>query len=69
MSMRASLFSLVRGALPDRESAARRIGEILSILFLISLGTVATLTSMPTRGPGPADAHTAITAPPSGTAR
>lgn len=33
------------GTLSSRESPARRIGVILSIVFLASLGTVATLTS------------------------
>ena len=36
---------LTRGTLSRREPPSRRIGVILSILFLTSLGTVATLTS------------------------
>ena len=43
--MRPSLFADVpRHALSGREHPARRIGVILSILFLTSLGTVASLT-------------------------
>ncbi len=37
-------------ALPRRDSPARRIGVIVSFLFLVSLGTVATLVRMPTAG-------------------
>ena len=51
--------NLDRGNVSSRESPARRIGVILSILFLASLGTVATVTS--TR----ADAQITVTAPPS----
>ena len=56
---------LGRGRLPGRESPSRRIGVMLSILFLASLGTVATVTS------APAGAHeqAAVTALPSATAR
>jgi hypothetical protein len=39
MSMRATVTS--------RESPARRIGVVLSILFLASLGTVATMMGTP----------------------
>ena len=60
--MRVSLFA-------NRESPARRIGEILSILFLASLGTVATMTSAPARGHVQADAQIAVTAAPSVTTR
>lgn len=46
--MRPSLFAeLNRGTLSGRESPARRIGVVLALLFLASLGTVATLTSAP----------------------
>jgi len=54
---------LDRGTLSKRGPRARRIGEILSILFLASLGTVATLTS------ARAGARIAVTAPPSAPAR
>jgi hypothetical protein len=70
MSMRHFLFAdLDRGALRNRETPARRIGVILSILFLASLGTVATLTSTRAGGHEQAEAGIAITALPSGTAR
>ena len=51
---------LNRGTFSNREPRARRIGEILSILFLVSLGTIATVTS--TRAGAQADAPIAITA-------
>lgn len=54
---------LDRGTLSNREPRARRIGEILSILFLVSLGMVATVTS------ARADPQIAVTAMPSSTAR
>ena len=60
--MRVSLFA-------NRESPARRIGEILSILYLASLGTVAAMTSVPARGHAQADAQIAVTAAPSVTTR
>jgi hypothetical protein len=64
MSMHLSPFDdLDRGTLANREPRARRIGEIISILFLVSLGTVATVTS------ARADAQFAVTAMPSSTAR
>jgi hypothetical protein len=69
MSMRPSLFDLDRGALSNREPPARRIGVILSILFLTSLGTVATMTSARVGGHDQADARIGITALPSATAR
>ena len=60
---------LGRGALSRREPRARRIGEILSILFLASLGTVATVTSARAGGHEQADERIAIVALPSDTAR
>jgi hypothetical protein len=60
--MHPSLFS-------SREPLSRRIGVILSILFLASLGTVATLTSAPAGAHEQADAQVAITTLPSATAR
>jgi hypothetical protein len=54
---------LDRGTLSSREHPTRRIGVILSILFLASVGTVATVTS------ARADAQIAVTALPSTTAR
>ena len=53
--MRPSLYA-------KRESPSRRIGVILSILFLTSVGTVATLTGTRASAQGQADAATAITA-------
>ncbi len=68
--MRPSLFAdLDRGTLSNRESPARRIGVILSLVFLASLGTVATVTSARAGGHEQADARIAITALPSATAR
>ncbi len=68
--MRPSLFTdLNRGSHSRREPRARRIAEILSILFLVSLGTVATLTSARVGGLDNADAQIAITALPSASAR
>ena len=52
---------LDRGTLSNREPPARRIGVILSILFLASLGTVATVTSARAGGQEQADARIAIT--------
>jgi hypothetical protein len=70
MSMRPPLFAnLDRGSLSNRESPARRIGVILSILFLASVGTIATLTSTRATAQEQADAPTAIAALPSTTAR
>jgi hypothetical protein len=70
MSMHLSPFDdLDRGTLSNRGPRARRIGEILSILFLASLGTVATLTSARAGAHEQADARIAVTAPPSATAR
>lgn len=61
MSMHLSPFDdLDRVTLSSRESPARRIGVILSILFLGSLGTVATLTSVPAGAHEQADARIAI---------
>lgn len=45
-----------------RESPARRIGVILSILFLTSVGTVATVIGTPAGAHAQADAPTATTA-------
>jgi hypothetical protein len=64
MSMHLSPFdNLDRSALSSRESPARRIGVILSILFLGSLGTVATVTS------ARADAQVTVATAPAATAR
>jgi hypothetical protein len=62
MSMRPS-------ASVNREPPGRRIGVILSILFLASLGTVASMTSARAGGPEQADAPIAVAANPSATAR
>jgi hypothetical protein len=61
MSMRPSLYA-------TRESPARRIGVILSILFLTSLGTVATLTSAPAGAQANGDTPIPITTQPFATA-
>ena len=53
----------------NREPPARRIGVILSILFLASLGTVASMTSARAGNPEQADAPTAVAALPSAQAR
>lgn len=37
----------MRATVTSRESPARRIGVVLSILFLASLGTVATMMGTP----------------------
>lgn len=55
--------------LSNRESPARRIGVILSILFLASVGTVATFTSVPASSHTQDDAQVAITALPSAATR
>ena len=55
--MRASQFAdLNRATLSGRESRARRFGVILSILFLGSLATAATMTSARAGDQQPADA-------------
>ena len=68
--MRSCQFAdLNRAILCHREPPSRRIGVILSILFLTSLGAVATLTGTPAGAAEQADAQIAITALPSVTAR
>ena len=47
----------------NREPPARRIGVILSILFLASVGTVATVTGARAGAPEQADARIAVTSP------
>ena len=59
---------LGRGTLSSRESPSRRLGVMLSVLFLASLGTVATVTSARADA-HEADAQVARTASPSATAR
>lgn len=64
MSMHLSPFDdLDRGTLSSREPQSRRIGVILSLLFLASVGTAATVTSARAGGHEQADARIAITAP------
>jgi len=46
--------------LSSRESPSRRIGVMLSILFLASVGTAATFTSVPARGRAQTDAITVL---------
>ena len=53
---------LTGGALSRREAPSRRIGVILSVLFLTSLGTVATVTSARAGGQEQGDARIAIPA-------
>ena len=49
--MRPSLYGdLDRDTCCTRETPARRIGVIVSFLFLMSLGTLVTLTSVPGGG-------------------
>ena len=55
--------------LSRRESPARRIGAIVSFLFLVSLGTVATLTSTRAGAREQVDAPVAMTALHASTAR
>lgn len=52
-----------------REPRARRIGEVLSIVFLVSLGTVAAVTGARAGAHEQADTRIAIVTPPSVTAR
>ena len=49
---------LSRGAIPHREPAARRLGVLLSTLFLLALATVATFTTVQAKHE--AAPHTAI---------
>ena len=63
------LDDLHRETLPNQESPARRIGVIVSILFLASLGTVASMTSTSAGAHEQADARIAIAALPSAAAR
>ncbi len=58
-----------RGTGSNREPRARRVGEIVALLFLALLGTVATMTSLPTSGHAQIDAPVAIAALPSAAAR
>ena len=60
---------LERGAISRRKPQGRRIGEIVSILFLASLGTVATLTSARADSQEQAGARIVIPALPSAIAR
>ena len=60
---------LDRGHLCNREPRARRVGEILSLLFLVSLGTVATVTGARAGAHEQADARIPVTALPSSAAR
>ncbi|HYJ53416.1 MAG TPA: hypothetical protein VEW04_09610 [Allosphingosinicella sp.] len=57
------------GTLADPEPPSRRIGVILSVLFLTSLGTVASLTSARAGAYEQADAPIATTASPTAAAR
>ena len=55
--MRPSAFAGVdRVAFSNRETPARRIGVILSIVFLASVGAVASLTGTPAGAHAQADA-------------
>lgn len=62
--MRTSMFAeLNRATASGRESRARRFGVILSILFLGSLGTAATVTSARAGDQQPADAPVTASLP------
>jgi len=61
--MHRSLENLNRGTFSRRESPARRFGVILSILFLASLGTVATVTSAHAGGQEQTDAPIVTSTP------
>ena len=50
------------GTVAPREPSSRRIGVILSILFLTSLGTVASLTSAQAGAQEQADSSIAVSA-------
>lgn len=64
--MRYSLDAdLDTASLPNRESPARRIGVILSIVFLVSVGMVAKVTSARAGDHTQAAAGTAVTTLPS----
>lgn len=54
--------NLETGTFSRRENHSRRIGVILSVLFLTSLGTVATVTSARAGGQDQGDARIAIAA-------
>lgn len=70
MSMHLSPFDdLNSGTVAKREPSSRRIGVVLSILFLTSLGTVASLTSAQAGAHEQADAPIAASASPTATAR
>ncbi|HYD13121.1 MAG TPA: hypothetical protein VEC11_09765 [Allosphingosinicella sp.] len=53
---------LDRGTIRDRQRSSRRIGEILSFLFLVSVGMVATATSVRADALQQADAPIGIAA-------
>ena len=55
--------------LSNQESPSRRFGVMLAILFLASLGTVASMTSTSAGAHEQADARIAIAALPSAAAR
>ena len=68
--MRPSNFGRVdRQAVYYREPPARRLAEILSLIFLLSLSSVATLTSVRDKGSEQVSAGVSMIALPSGTAR
>jgi hypothetical protein len=63
MSMHLAPFDdLDTGTLASPETASRRIGVIVSILFLTSLGTLATLTSARAGAHEQAEAPIAVSA-------
>ena len=69
MSMHLAPFDdLDSGTVASRETASRRIGVIISILFLTSLGTLASLTSASAGAHEQTDAPVAVTAPSAATA-
>ena len=69
MSMHLSPFDeLNSGSLANRETPSRRIAVILSILFLTSLGTLASLSSASAGAHEQTDAPVAFTDPSAATA-
>ena len=70
MTVHLSPFDeMEKGTVSGGEPCARRIGELLSILFLASLGTVAAVTGVRAEANSRADAPVVMTASPSATSR
>jgi hypothetical protein len=70
MTMRPSPFGRFdRQAVYYREPPARRLAVILSVIFLLSLSSVATLTSVRSKGVEQDSSGVSMIARPSGIAR